>query len=435
MSSGFAQIPPARRYVLRNAAWLMDRLDPAGDVITGKGDVIISDGRFESFGLPAGPDLPFFDMRGGLLLPGFVDLHTHLDKGHIWHRSANPDGTFFGALNSVRADRDTRWTADDLAARMNFSLRSAFAHGTVAVRTHLDSIDRQTAISWPVFEEMRAAWKDKITLQAVALFPIDVVHADPDEFRAVVSTVARYGGILGGVTYLGEPVTDATHAALDHLMQAAQAHGLDLDLHVDESAASDACSLEAIADAALRNRFSGKILCGHCCSLALADAADRMRVIDKLAQAHIAVVSLPMCNLYLQDRQQGRTPRWRGVAPLHELNAAGVTVMVASDNTRDPFYAYGDMDMMEVMREATRILHLDHPHGRWLDAATRAPAAWMGVEAGVLREGSSADCVLVSARNLNELYARPWTDRTVLRRGRAIDRTLPDYRELDFLAR
>ena len=34
--------------------------------------------------------------------------------------------------------------------------------------------------------------------------------------------------------------------------------------------------------------------------------------------------------------------------------------MVASDNTRDPFYAYGDLDMIEVFREATRILHFDH---------------------------------------------------------------------------
>ena len=46
---------------------------------------------------------------------------------------------------------------------------------------------------------------------------------------------------------------------------------------------------------------------------------------------------------------------------LHELKERGIPVAVASDNTRDPFYAYGDMDMMEVFREAVRVLHLDHP--------------------------------------------------------------------------
>ena len=30
-----------------------------------------------------------------------------------------------------------------------------------------------------------------------------------------------------------------------------------------------------------------------------------------------------MCNLFLQDRHAGRTPRWRGVTALHELKAAG----------------------------------------------------------------------------------------------------------------
>ena len=42
--------------------------------------------------------------------------------------------------------------------------------------------------------------------------------------------------------------------------------------------------------------------------------------------------------------------------------------MVASDNTRDPFYAYGDLDMLEVYREATRILHFDHSDRPWLKA-------------------------------------------------------------------
>ena len=42
------------------------------------------------------PDLiPSVDLQSGLIWPCFVDIHTHLDKGHIWPRSPNPDGTFF----------------------------------------------------------------------------------------------------------------------------------------------------------------------------------------------------------------------------------------------------------------------------------------------------------------------------------------------------
>ena len=92
-----------------------------------------------------------------------------------------------------------------------------------------------------------------------------------------------------------------------------------------------------------------------------------------------------MCNMFLQDRHAGRTPRWRGVTALHELKAAGVETMIASDNTRDPFYAYGDLDMLEVWREGVRILHLDYPFADWADAVSAAPARAMGVAAAAPR--------------------------------------------------
>ena len=34
----------------------------------------------------------------GIVLPTFTDAHTHLDKGHIWPRRRNPDGSFASAL-------------------------------------------------------------------------------------------------------------------------------------------------------------------------------------------------------------------------------------------------------------------------------------------------------------------------------------------------
>src|SRR5581483_3660383 len=161
------------------------------------------------------------------------------------------------------------------------------------------------------------------------------------------------------------------------LFRLAAKMGCDLDFHADEAKDPSARSLEAIADMALAHRFAGKILCGHCCSLALQPDDHAKRVIEKVARAGIAIVSLPMCNLYLQDRdvKAERTPRWRGVTAVHELKRAGVPVMVASDNTRDPFYAYGDLDMLEVFREATRILHFDHPAADWLKTITATPAA------------------------------------------------------------
>jgi cytosine deaminase len=438
MNAGFAALPDAPAFRLLDASVPRCVMDAPALAADREGfarvDLTIAEGRIVSI-LAAGtatPEdgLPGLDMKRGIVFPRFTESHTHLDKGHIWPRRANPDGTFMGALTAVTADREANWHAADVRARMSFGLKSAFAHGTGAIRTHLDSVGSQLGISWPVFAELRAEWAGRIALQATPLFGID--HAvNPDHMRAVLAAVRQHGsGVLGAVTYMSPNLK----AGLDILFRAAIDHGYDLDFHVDETNDPAALSLEVIADTALAMGFEGKILCGHCCSLALQMPQAEARLIDKVARAGLAVVSLPMCNMYLQDRQSDRTPRWRGVTLLHELKAAGVPVMVSSDNTRDPFYAYGDLDMVEVLREATRILQLDHGATDWTSAVTTTPAGVTRLDAlhaSSLRAGAAADMVLTRARSMTELLSRPQGDRTVLVAGRPIDTTLPDYAELD----
>jgi cytosine/creatinine deaminase len=442
MGKGFAALPEAAAYRLVNVrapACLVSGAVLASDHEgLARLDIAIEAGRIASL-LPAGmasqnDDWPAFDMGGGIVLPRLVDVHTHLDKGHIWPRASNPDGSFYGALSTVLADREANWSAQDVRARIDFALRCAFAHGTGAIRTHLDSLGSQIDISWPLFAEMREQWKDRIALQASAIFRVDVAVDDEPQFRHLVKTVARHGGALGGVTYLGYLPDEKIRLSIRRIFEAAAAEGLDIDLHVDESASPDAHTLEIVADTALAIGFKGKILAGHCCSLALMEPVDAARVIAKLGEAGAAIVSLPMCNMYLQDRQQGRTPRWRGVAPLHELKSAGVPVMVSSDNTRDPFYAYGDLDLVEVLREATRILQFDHSDKDWAASVATTPAAIMGLDdKGRISPGGAADLILMRGRSLTELFSRPQSDRTVLVDGKPIDTSLPDYSELDHL--
>ncbi|MFO0407717.1 MAG: cytosine deaminase [Labrys sp. (in: a-proteobacteria)] len=433
MQTGFARPPRGASFAIVGAR--VPAALVAGPTLAADRDGLaeialrIEGGRIAEIGAPDMIDveaLDAIDLDGGMLFPAFVDLHTHLDKGHIWPRRRNPDATFFGALDAVTLDREANWSARDVAARMDFALRCAFAHGTAAIRTHLDSIGKQTAISWPVFAELRERWRGRIDLQAVALFTIEQA-LDPAHMGEIRRTLIEHDGVMGGVTYM---VPDLDHA-LDTLFRTAMDEGFDLDFHVDETQDPEARSLRHVAEAAIRHRFSGQITVGHCCSLARQPEDEARATIDRVAEAGIAVVSLPMCNMYLQDRHAGRTPRSRGVTLLHELKAAGVKVSVSSDNARDPVYAYGDLDVLEVFREATRIAHLDHPFGDWPRAVTATPAQVMGIEAGVLRRGGVADLVLFRARGYTELLARPQADRSVMRAGRLIDTTLPDYRELD----
>lgn len=439
MRSGFVSIPAdAARFVLRNGTVPASLI--AGDLPAGatarddlvKLDLLIADGRITRIAAPGtldGDAAPAVDLKGGMIWPGFVDMHTHIDKGHIWPRSPNPDGTFPGALNAVAQDRDALWTPEDVARRMDFSLACAYAHGTVAVRTHLDSRGPQHLISWPVFTAMREQWAGRIDLQAVSILGVDSMLED--DFREeLADLVAASGGILGCVTFMIPEVRDGIEACF----QAAAERGLDLDFHVDETMDPSAISLGMIAETKLAMGFEGTVTVGHCCSLGVQDEATQLRTLDLVAKADLAVVSLPMCNIYLQDRLPGRTPRRRGITLVKELAERGVRVSVASDNTRDPFYAYGDMDMLDVFSQAVRIGQLDHPVGSWPRAVTATPAGVMGlVGRGMLAEGAVADLVLCNGREWTELIARAQTDRVVLRAGRQIDTTPPDFRILDDL--
>lgn len=396
-------------------AWAVEK---GGDLIST--NLGIADGKITA---PIGN---LVDMQGAMVLPAFVDSHTHLDKGHILPRASNPDGTFDGALTTVRADH-SHWSAKDVHTRAEFSIRSAYAHGTRAIRTHVDSIGEQTHSSWSALAQLRTEWAGRVDLQMVSLVPCD--YFDDPEYNSVADLVAQYNGILGLVSY---PKPDIKRIIIGH-MEAAGTRGLSIDFHTDETMDASSETLRCIAECVLETGFDKPVLVGHCCSLSTQETTRSLNTLDVVAKAGLHVVSLPMCNLYLQDRVGNRTPRYRGVTLVHEMKSRGINVSFASDNTRDPFYAYGDMDMIEVLREATRIAHLDHSDTDWSRSFSATPAKVCDFPKVSLLPGAPADLVICTARNWYELLSRPQTNRIVLRNGLAIDRTLPDYSELDHL--
>lgn len=401
-------------------------------------DIRVADGIVEAI-TPAGQiaveTIPVIDLAGRHVWPTFVDVHAHLDKAHIIDRTQNPGGDFAGARDATSYDRTHYWRAEDVRRRMDFALRCAEAHGVTAIRTHLDSHDPQGDISWAVFHEMRALWRGRIELQAAALMPIDMFAGPYGEHLADV--VAESGGIVGGVTRASGavhgPEMGNLDALIDRVFTLAAARNLDIDLHVDETGDPAAATLWNVAQATLRHGYEGRVTCGHCCSLAVQDVDQVARTIDLVAKARIDIVTLPTVNMYLQDRAVARTPRWRGVTLVKELRAAGIRVAMAGDNCRDPFYAYGDHDMLDTFRQGVRILHLDHPHGDAPALATHVPASIMGVPQGLIAAGRPADLIILNARSMNELISRPQSDRTILRAGRIQSHRLPDYAELEFV--
>jgi cytosine deaminase len=375
------------------------------------------------------------EARGGLLLPCFVDIHTHLDKGLLFPRTGSPEGDLFASIEAAAQDR-ARWSPDELALRMDFSLRCAYAYGTRGIRTHIDYVTPDAPPAWDIAGLLAAKWAGKIALQRASLTPLDVL-ADASEGTRIAAHVARTGGVLGCFVYRNEGIK----AKLEKVFALAASYDLELDFHVDEGLDADATGLATIADLVPRFSMQGRIVCGHACSLMAQPLEHAQKTLAKCKDYGVALVTLPTTNLFLQGRTSDgtygatvTTPAQRGITRIHEARAAQVLLAMGSDNHRDPFYPYGDLDLWSTFTLGAQVAHLKSPVSDWLDLITTAPAYMMGLpDVSPVNVGSAADFVLLNARNDSEALARPQTDRRVIRSGAFIDTTLPDYRELDEL--
>lgn len=405
-----------------SGAGLVERVDQVGQI-----DQAAQVDRAERVG-----QVEQVDLAGRQVWPMFVDCHAHLDKTQTLPRAQNPDGTFSGARAGAMADRLQHWSGKDIERRMEFALRCAAHHGTAAIRTHLDSHEGQAELTWEVFQGLREKWRDRITLQGVALVGPEV-YTTPFGER-LLDMVSAAHGVVGGFLRLPDGSTrmpDDLGASLDRLFERAALRGLDVDLHVDETGNPASRMLEQVARSVLRTGFQGQVVCGHCCSLAMQPAHEIERTLESCVAARVGIVTLPTANLYLQDRHSGTTPRWRGVTLVREMLAAGLTVAVGGDNVRDPFFPYGDNDMLDTLRQAVRIAHLDHPIVDAPRLSGPNAAQLMGLREGLLHPGADARLVLFNARSINEILSRPQSDRLVLDRGRIGTEPLPGYEELD----
>jgi cytosine deaminase len=438
----FADIawPKTSRYWLANArapACLLNGatslMPPDAEGVV-QADLLIEDGRLARINRPGNRDdgIARADIGGRQVWPTLIDIHTHLDKGHTVERSPNFDGTFHNARLAAAADRPN-WTAPDLRRRMDFGLRCAYAHGVSAIRTHIDTYHETVDRSWQVLRDMRDEWRGKVDLQGVALCPIDLLEdAYGDKVAAIVE---KSGGLLGGVTRAsignhGVPLNNID-ALLDRVFSLAIRHDLDIDLHVDETHDPAAATLPLVARAAMRHGYKGRVVCGHCCSLANQQESDVDRTLDLVAEAEIAIVTLPTVNMYLQDRKESRTPRWRGVTVVHEMLRRGIKVAAAGDNCRDSFHAYGDHDVLDTFRQAVRILHYDHPVTGAPALVAATPSSVGGFAGhGQIVAGTPAHLIVFNARTINEIISRPQSDRVVIRNGDRLVFQTPDYSDL-----
>lgn len=379
-------------------------------------DLTVSGGKVTSLAPSPSSD-------GGFITPLLADCHVHLDKTYTIGRirkagSARVD-SLFDAIDLMEKDRP-HWTAEDLRARATKGLEAAYTAGVGTMRTHIDWTTPEVPVAWHVLNELKQEWQGRIHLETAALVRGDIVCNAGD---GIAARVHQDGGVLGAFFYRNPNIAEA----VEKMFELAIRNDLALDFHVDEGLDVEADGFSLIVDATKRHGMAGRVLCGHACSLSLRSDEDLARVLGAAAEAGTALVALPTSNLYLQDRIGGRSPRRRGLAPVKEARAAGMTVMLASDNVGDAFYPWGDYDPLSILRLAAPVAHVEP--STWIDAVTTLPAQWCGGASGMpLAVGDRADFILHAALDADDLVSRPQAQRVVYRDGRALPALTHDWR-------
>ncbi|MDP6193045.1 MAG: amidohydrolase family protein [Prochlorococcus sp.] len=352
-----------------------------------------------------------------VLLPRLVEPHAHLDKAFTWADFPNLSGSYSGALAANLLEHQQR-TLLGVRQRAERALQLALQHGLRAVRSHVDSVGPHCDLSWEALLDLQRQWQDRLTLQLVALVPVE--HWSTSAGKKLAQKVAASGGLMGGV--LVPPCNGpAPRHALRKMLLLADQLGCAIDLHIDEANSHYATGVQQLLRVLDGIKVSVPITCSHASTLGLLPPAELCRIAERMADHQINVVALPMTNGWLLAKQPRRTPVERPIAPIHQLQVAGISVAVGGDNVQDPWFPAGNFDPLSLMAFSLPLAHLAPWQRLGLAPFTTAAAHLMDLAwDGTLQPGSPADLILVKASSWAELLAAK-PDRRVLINGTWLD--------------
>jgi len=365
----------------------------------------------------ADPAAAVIDAAGGLVLPGLVEAHLHLDKALL-------DLPGSGLADAIRLTAEHKRTvaAEDIARRARTVIEREVLAGTTLIRAHTDVDPIIGLRGLEVMLELRREFAPLVDIQVVA-FPQEGVVRLPGTLELLRAALDAGADVLGGCVYSEDDVADSRRQ-VDLLLELAGEQGVPLDLHADlADDGTDPRYLLAdyVADRVLATGFSHPVALGHVTSWAGIPPVERDRIVDAVRAAEISVVVLPATDMHFGGRADTHAVR-RGIAPVARLWEAGIRVACASNNVRNAFTPYGNADPLETALFLAQTAHVTDPAGwaRVLDAVTTTAAEVTGAAGYGTDPGCRADAVVLDVGDEAEaLLGRP-ARRRVLKGGRVV---------------
>ncbi|MDY6818411.1 MAG: amidohydrolase family protein [Halobacteriales archaeon] len=404
-------------------------------------DIGIDDGRITTIDTDLEDGTETIDADGGLVSPGFVDCHKHIDRAFAAtgdRRPAGLDEPFATrGFNELFDGYYEETSLETITERAIENVLMAVEAGTTHVRTHVGADHVIGTDTMTACLRARDRLADVVDLQLVPMAGSGIL-ADGGEtaLRAAIElglehVTDRDAILLGGV----DPATrnGDIERTIERWFAVATDYDIDIDVHLQDGGYIGVYTIGRIAEHARRHDYADRVTISHGFSLAQLPDWWLDDVIEAMAAVDFDVVT---CFNSI-----------RCSMPIRPLLEGGIDVGHGTDNDYDFVIPHGHADSLDAARLISLKLHGNWRFSeeyRWSESndalallwelITSEGAAVLGIEDYGIEEGNPADLVVLDESSPQWAILRQATRTHVIKRGRIVARNGEIVPSIDPLA-
>jgi len=388
-------------YLWRETDEIMKQLFCGATIITGTGEtiengwLIIEDGKISYVGNPRPEDeqVPFdeiHDMKGKLILPGFINTHTH------------------AAMSLLRGYADDlplqQWLKEKMwPIEAQFTNREVYWGSALAILEMIKSGTTCFADMYDHMDQVACVVEESGIRASLARGVIG--YGDPEVVKGKIKEMEQFarsyhGAADGRITTMVSPhaIYTCPLPVIEQIIEISAQLSLPIHTHLSETKkeVEDCLAQYGKSPVFLMHElglFERPTLAAHVVHVTAEE-------LDILAECQVSISHNPGSNLKLAS----------GIAPVPEMIRRGITVSLGTDSAA----SNNNLDLFEEMRLAS-LIHkgntldpLAIPAESALAMATREGARSLGLEQkiGTLEAGKEADFIVVSVSkpHMHPLY-------------------------------
>ncbi|MBB3152743.1 cytosine deaminase [Paenibacillus endophyticus] len=349
---------------------------------------------------------------GGMLLPGFVEPHIHLEKAYLLSRMEEEANSLQAAIQ-MTADMKHGFTKDDMQARSLAVIREAIRSGVTHMRCHAEVDPILGLAAFEAALELKERVKAALDLQIV-VFPQEGISKSPGTAELMDEAMRLGGDVVGGITYQDADLQEHLRFVFDM----AEKYGKPIDFHADFADNPEQLAIADIASMTIEAGMQGMVSAGHVTTLGSLPQERAVSIAELIKQAELHIMTLPATDLFINGRGDREKPR-RGLTPVGLLLEMDVNVVIGANNVRNPFTPFGKADPLETawLLAVTSYMGSEADACRLIHMLTEGAAKALGLKDYGIRIGAEADMVLFSAMTERDILLDKPERRTVWKRG------------------